>query len=166
MSTKRGMGTWYLRGNVWWIKYRKDGKPFRESSYSTKESDAKELLKSRLSEINQGTFTGLDYKKLTFDDLGQVYLADYQINQRRSYWRAKLSLDHLKGFFGGFKASAIDTPLIRQYIRRRRRTVRKTQPSTGNWRRLGVCFGWPRRTTGFRGSLTSGEQCQERLPGA
>lgn len=119
MSTKRGMGTWYLRGITWWIKYHKDGKPFRESSNSTKESDARQLLKSRLSEISQGTFTGLDYKKLTFDELGQDFLSDYKINQRKSYWRAELSLNHLKGFFGGMKACVIDTMLIRKYIKER-----------------------------------------------
>jgi integrase len=119
MSKKRGMGTWYLRGKIYWIKYHKDGKPFRESSFSTKESDAKELLKSRVSEISQGTFMGLDYKRLTFDDLGQEFLSDYQINQRKSYWRAEISLNHLRGFFGGMKACAIDTPLIRKYIKER-----------------------------------------------
>jgi integrase len=113
------MGTWYLRGNVWWIKYHKGGKPFRESSNSTKEADAIELLKTRTGEISQGTFTGLAYKRLTFDDLGQEFLADYKINQRKSYWRAKLSLDHLKEFFEGLKACAIDTPLIRKYIKQR-----------------------------------------------
>jgi len=119
MNTKRGMGTWYLRGKTWWIKYHNDGKPFRESTKSTKESDAKELLKQRLSEVQQGTFTGLDYKKLTFDELGQELLSDYQINKRKSYWRAELSLRHLKGFFGGMKACTIDTSLIRKYIKER-----------------------------------------------
>jgi integrase len=113
------MGTWFLRGKIWWIKYHKDGKPFRESSNSTKESAAKQLLKTRLSEISQGTFTGLDYKKLTFDELGQDFLSDYQINKRKSFWRAEMSLNHLKGFFGGMKACAIDTPLIRKYIKER-----------------------------------------------
>jgi integrase len=72
-----------------------------------------------LKEISQGTFRGLDYKKLTFDELGQEFLSDYQINKRKSYWRAELSLAHLKKFFGGMKACAIDTPLIRKYVRER-----------------------------------------------
>ncbi len=119
MHTKKGMGTWFLRGKIWWIKFYKGGKPFRESSKSTKESDAIELLKARTGEISQGTFTGTAYKKLTFDDLGQEFLADYKINQRKSYWRAQLSVRHLKGYFGGLKAHVIDTPLIRKYISHR-----------------------------------------------
>jgi integrase len=75
-----------------------------------------QLLKQRLGEIIQGSFTGLSYKKTTFDDLCQDLLADYRINQRRSLWRVELSVNHLKEFFGGVKACVIDSPFIRKYI--------------------------------------------------
>jgi hypothetical protein len=113
------MGRWYLRGSIWWIKYYRAGRPFCESSGSPKESDAVELLKTRVSQLAQGVFTGLSYKKLSFHNLSQDFLTDYTINQRKSLWRAKLSVAHLKGFFGGMKAFAIDTPLMREYIQRR-----------------------------------------------
>ncbi len=120
MSKKRrGMGTWYLRGNVWWIKYHKAGKPFCESSGSQRETDARNLLKKRVGEIEQGTFFGSDYRKLTFENLSQDFIDDYKVNQKRSLWRAKLSVDHLEVSFGGMKVAAIDTPLIRTYIMRR-----------------------------------------------
>jgi integrase len=119
MRKKRGMGCCYKRGNVWWIKFFKSGKPYVESSQSTKETDAIALLKNRLSEISQGTFRGLDYKKLTIDDLCQDFLNDYQVNQRKSLWRAELSVNHLKEFFGGLKACNVDTALIRRYIKQR-----------------------------------------------
>ena len=39
------MGMTYQRGTVWWVKYYRNGRPMRESSGSTKESDAIQLLK-------------------------------------------------------------------------------------------------------------------------
>ena len=37
------MGSIYKRGKIWWIKYYRAGKGYRESSGSKKESDAKRL---------------------------------------------------------------------------------------------------------------------------
>ena len=48
------MGSIYKRGNIYWIKYYRNGKPLRESSESKKESDAKRLLKRREGEISSG----------------------------------------------------------------------------------------------------------------
>ncbi len=52
------MGTVYRRGSIWWIKYYRNGKPFRESSKSQKISDAKRLLRRREGEIATGRFFG------------------------------------------------------------------------------------------------------------
>ena len=41
------MGVLYKRGAVWWIKYYWNGRGMRESSHSTKEGDARRLLKLR-----------------------------------------------------------------------------------------------------------------------
>lgn len=41
------MGTVYQRGRIWWIKYYRNGTPYRESTQSAKESDAKRLLRLR-----------------------------------------------------------------------------------------------------------------------
>ncbi len=116
MRNKRGLGSWFQRGSIWYIKFYRNGKPFKESTHSRKESDAVGLLKKRLGEISQGSFTGPAHKKITFDDLCQDLLADYQINQRKSRWRVRVSVSHLKAFFGGMKACDINTPLIRRYI--------------------------------------------------
>jgi hypothetical protein len=41
----------YKRGNIWWIRYSRNGRQGRESSKSTKFDDAKRLLKRREGEI-------------------------------------------------------------------------------------------------------------------
>ena len=38
-----GSGTLYLRGDIWWVKIRVDGRPVYESSKSTKKSEAIKL---------------------------------------------------------------------------------------------------------------------------
>ena len=43
----RGFGRIFKRGDVWWLAYCHRGKEVRESSHSTKEADAKRLLKKR-----------------------------------------------------------------------------------------------------------------------
>ena len=48
------MGTIYKRGNVFWLKYYRAGKPYYESSKSIKETDAKTLLKKREGHIAEG----------------------------------------------------------------------------------------------------------------
>ena len=42
----------YKRGNIYWIKYYRNGKPYRETTKSKKETDAKRLLKKREGEIS------------------------------------------------------------------------------------------------------------------
>ena len=43
------MGSIYKRGEVYWVKYYRNGKPYRESTKSKKEADAKRLLKTCMS---------------------------------------------------------------------------------------------------------------------
>ena len=112
------MGMTYKRGNVWWIKYYMDGKPFRESSGSKKESDAKRLLKKREGEVAIGKIPGVYFDRVKFEELAQDYINDFKINGR-DVRRAELSIRHLKITFGGKRIPAINTPLIQAYIKRR-----------------------------------------------
>jgi len=41
----------YKRGNTYWLKYYRNGKPYYESTKSDKETKAKDLLKKREGEI-------------------------------------------------------------------------------------------------------------------
>ncbi len=49
------MGMIYKRGRVYWIKYYRNGKPYRESTKSTKEADGKRLRKKREAAILENT---------------------------------------------------------------------------------------------------------------
>ena len=78
------MGMTYRRGNIWWVKYSRNGKPYYESSKSTKETDAKRLLRLREGEIEEGKLPGVIFSRIRFDELAEDFLTDYRINQRKS----------------------------------------------------------------------------------
>jgi integrase len=117
----RGMGRVFKRGTVYWIAYYHRGKEYRESSESENESAAKKLLKKRIGEVAQGRLLGANQDRLTFDDLAQALLADYQINGRRSLRSARLSISHLRKFFGD-RAVDITTDRIKAYAADRQKS--------------------------------------------
>ena len=114
------MGHLFKRGNVYWIKYYRNGKPYRESTKSKKEADAKRLLKRREGEISEGKLPGVYFDRVRFDELAEGFLADYRINGKRSLVRAERSVQHLKTFFEGARVTNITSPAIQKYIEKRR----------------------------------------------
>src|SRR5215470_14191424 len=89
MKSKKGNGSVFQRGGVWWVKYYRNGKAYRESSGSDKEITARKLLKRRLSEITLRQFIGPDAERVTIRQLAEDYLNDYRINGRKSLDRAE-----------------------------------------------------------------------------
>jgi integrase len=106
----------YKRGSIYWIKYYRGGKPYYESTKSTKEAEAKRMLRQRLGQISEGRFFGLRPERVTFDDLAKDFVNDYRINGKRSLDKAERSVRHLHGFFAGMRAVAITTDQVRTYI--------------------------------------------------
>lgn len=113
------MGSTYRRGNIYWLKYYRHGKPYQESSRSTKEVDAKRLLKRREGEISEGKLPGIYFDKVRFDELAEDFLSDYRINNRKSLLRAQESVHHLKRFFEDMRVTSITTPRINNYVEMR-----------------------------------------------
>jgi integrase len=114
------MGSLYLRGSTYWLKYYdSNGRPIRESSKSKVKAVATRLLKHREGEIASGKAPGIHFEKTTFDELSKDILTDYKVNAKKSLDRAELSVRHLAEFFGGTKAMSITTPRIKTYIERR-----------------------------------------------
>ena len=110
------MGKPYKRGNVWWIKYYRNGKSIRESSKSKSKMVAVSLLKRREGEIAQGMTPGVFFERVTYEELEKNLLLDYRINNKKSIDRTKRSVTLLKKHFGGLKATQITTPMINSYV--------------------------------------------------
>jgi integrase len=111
------MGSIYKRGNIFWIKYYRNGKSYRESSKSNRKADAKRLLRKREGEIAEGKIPGVLFDRVRFEDLIEALFTDYKINGRKSLDRAELSVNkHLEPFFNGMRVVDITTPIINDYI--------------------------------------------------
>ena len=95
------MGHIYKRGNIYWIKYSRNGKPYYETTKSKEEADAKRLLRKREGEISEGKIPGIYFERVKFDELTDDFITDYRLNQKRSLKRAKQSIKHLKVYLRG-----------------------------------------------------------------
>jgi integrase len=110
------MGSLYLRGRIWWIKYSKNGRPICESSRTDKKMVATVLLKQREGEIAQGRNPGIYFDRVSLGELLEELQHDYELAERKSLWRLKISLGHIRSHFGD-RARVVDltTDTIRKY---------------------------------------------------
>jgi integrase len=113
------MGSIYQRGNTYWVKYYRNGKPYRESSHSDKETVAKRLLRIREGQIEEGKFPGLQAGRTRWDELKEDLLSDYRINGRKSFFSLEIGIHHLEKHFGGMKAADITTTHVNRYMEAR-----------------------------------------------
>jgi integrase len=120
--SKRGTGSLYQRGPIWWIRYSHRGQEYRESSESESETVARKLLNARIKETGRrgGKFLGPAEEKATFENLAEMLRSDYQVNDRRSLRRVDGALKHLRAHFGLDRAVDITTDRIKGYVVARR----------------------------------------------
>jgi integrase len=140
------MGMIYLRGNTYWVKFYRNGKPYRESSHSKKESDAKRLLRQREGQVTEGKFYGLQTERTRWDELKDDLVRDYKINGRKSLFRIEISIKHLEKHFKGMRVADITTTHVNKYIEARLET--KAQNGTIN-----------RETATLKRMFTLGARC-------
>ena len=133
LRRKRGDGSVFLRGRIWWVKYPVNGAPVSESSGSEKEADARKLLKQRLGEVVTGRFYGPEADRVTVRDLAEDYLNDYRINSKKTLDKAGRMITRqddegneidspLMAFFGNSKAHTVGTDAVKKYIAQRLET--------------------------------------------
>ncbi|SRR6266511_2652328 len=116
MSYKDAREAGLLRqSEVWWVKYRANGKTRKESSESTKESDAKKLLRQREGAVVEGRAVFPRASKVTVKDLADALVAEYQANQRRSSERLRFSLQHVLPVFGERRAVHVTSADMDKY---------------------------------------------------
>jgi len=109
----------YKRGNVWWYKFKKDGRPYYKSSESTDPAEAERLLKIAQGDVARGKTPIVIFNQVTLDELAQDFLTDFRIQKRRTIAHAERFVRQLKKFFGNAKVTRITTTKIRQYIQKR-----------------------------------------------
>ena len=124
MARPRGTGSLYhQKGSaVWWVKYYRNGKAYRESTHKTDQKEAQDFLKRRLAEITTGSFVGPIAERIRVQELAQDFLRDYRINRRKSLQDAEARWRlHLQPFFGNLRAVEISSDLVARYVDSRQR---------------------------------------------
>src|SRR5215831_3733461 len=96
---KRGSGTVFRRGKVWWIQYFVRGSRVRESTGFTEKKDAENLLRQRIGDVAAGRHVGPE--TVTINDLCALVLADYKFRSLRSAkvveWRYEANVKPIFG---------------------------------------------------------------------
>ena len=111
------MGQLRKRGNVWWIRYYRNGGRHEESSRSGKKQVAIDLLKIREGDIAKGVPVSARVNQLRFNEAAQDVTNDYRSNGHRSLEQLQRGIRlHLLPFFGDRRMSQINTADIRRYI--------------------------------------------------
>jgi hypothetical protein len=101
---------------VYWLQYFRAGKRIRESSETTDERLALRLLKQRQGELAAGRPTGPDINKTMFEDMVVMVTNDYRANKFRSINRLGDAIEHLREFFGDYKAIEITSDRVTAYV--------------------------------------------------
>jgi integrase len=120
----KGTGCIYQRPDspVWWIKYSRYGKPYRESTGTANKKTATHKLKNRLAEITTGTFAGPQAERVRVEELADDFIREYRINGRKSLADTETRWNlHLKPFFGVLRAIDVTSELIARYVDARQR---------------------------------------------
>ncbi len=115
-TDRRDFGTLRLRGRIWWVRYKVNGKSYEESSGSADRRKAEKLLARREAELGLGHFIAPNVKRTTVAELADLLRDDYRVNGRRSLRRAETSLAHLLAYFGGARAIMATPDRIATYI--------------------------------------------------
>jgi integrase len=119
------MGQLKKRGRIWWIRYYRDGRRYEESSRSTKEGDARRLLRLREGDIERGLPVTPKIGRLRFEEAAKDLLNDYRTNRKRTLDDVQRRLDlHLKPYFAGRRMASITTSDVRSYIAKRQSQAR------------------------------------------
>jgi hypothetical protein len=101
---------------VWWMKYYDNGKAIRESTETTKETKAKERLKSCEGKVADGQPVKPKVSKILYDELAADLRTHYQTTGERDLKEADGGFAHLTPFFKLRRASEIGSADVTKYI--------------------------------------------------
>jgi integrase len=114
------VGHIYKRGRKYWIKYSVNGRPFCETSNSTKESDAKRLLALREGDIANGKPIAPNPGRILLSELMADLVNNYKVNGIKSLKKLNgMISNHIGPALGHRRAMSIATPDLDAYIVKR-----------------------------------------------
>lgn len=108
-------GSLRLRGRIWSLRYRVDGKERWESLKTTSRDVAVRRAAVIADRVGRGEHQTPRERRVTFGDLETMIRTDYQVAGRRSLPRLETAITHLRETFGSAKAKAITSDRIVAY---------------------------------------------------
>jgi len=100
------MGQLRKRGNVWWIRYYRDGRRYEESARTDKYEKARALLKVREGHVAKGAPISARLGQRRFDEAAADVITDYRVNGKRSICHVERRIEVLTKWFGGCAEAA------------------------------------------------------------
>ncbi len=118
----RGTGSLFQRGNIWWIRYYRNGKGYSETSGTDNKTRANNLLKKRLGEITAGTFVGPSAERVPVPELVADLVSEQKANGNKAVsWTERRWKLHLQPFFEHYRAVNVTRALLTRYIEGRQK---------------------------------------------
>ena len=120
-TERRAFGTIYTqpRSPYLWVRYRVNGKEYRESTESTSERVAESLLARRQAELGLGAFTAPNTKRTTVDDVLGMVRDDYVVTGKKSLDTLDTLIKRLKAALGGVRVTTLTADRLTAYVRGR-----------------------------------------------
>jgi integrase len=118
-----GLGSLYKqpRSKYWWYQFRVHGHLIRGSTHETSERKAEAVLRTKIEQIGAGGFVNPGEGQVTFAELAQGYVDDYEIKGNRTPKRnVTRNVRVLTAHFGRLRALEIRQAHIQAFIRSRR----------------------------------------------
>ena len=116
--THRGAGSIYRQNGsrVWWLSYYRNGRRIRESSGSSSQSKARQLLNKRLGEIATGQGVRRDAQQIRVPDLLGILRRDYEARGNRSLRRVEQAWAHIEKALAGVTVAELDYDRLDHYL--------------------------------------------------
>src|SRR5437870_3914638 len=115
------MGELRKRGNVWWIRYYRNGRRFEESARTDKKDVARDVLKVKEGDVAKGIAVSSRTTRYRFDEAAADLVTDYRINAKRSIAHVERHVARLTTWFGNRRMSDISGADVRRYIEQRQK---------------------------------------------
>lgn len=108
---------------VWWMSYTVAGRTYYKSSNTENKRLAETILGKIKAEIIEGRYFDKDKSRLyTYENLVEKFMAEYAPEKRDSTQeRYEYSRKHLDKFFKGITLADITSPVVSEYIQKRKR---------------------------------------------
>lgn len=114
----KGSGSVFIRGAVYWIQYRLNGRRLCESANTSDKATAENLLRQKIGQI--AAAGEIVSSKATISDLCQLVVGDYEMRSLRDLPRVKMRIRaHIGRLFGKIAAVRLGTHQVRVYVKTR-----------------------------------------------